>query len=193
MNRSTGIETFSFSDKRTTSLLSDLDELNLESSHYLLLLVGIYEAGKKNILNKLQKKRGPFKEIDIREMISLNEQESYQKIDRVFDSIDENDKNILFRNGDALAGEYTGFTYSSVRYATPQEKYLLKKIMHTERFYVIDMKEYENIDKTLQRYAQTAILFDKPNSFLGGLFWKLRQIKVNGHTFANKRPSTVLK
>ncbi len=191
MITSNGIETFSFSDKRTTSLLSDLDELNLESSHYLLLLVGIYEAGKKNILNKLQKKRGPFKEIDIREMISLNEQESYKKIDRVFDSIGENDKNILFRNGDALAGEYTGFTYSSVRYATPQEKYLLKKIRHTERFYVIDMKEYENIDKTLQRYAQVAILFNKPNSFLGGLFWKLRQIKVNGHTFANKRPSTV--
>ena len=191
MITSNGIETFSFSDKRTTSLLSDLDELNLESSHYLLLLVGIYEAGKKNILTKLQKKRGTFKEIDIREMISMNEQESYKKIDRVFDSIGENDKNILFRNGDALAGEYTGFTYSSVRYATPQEKYLLKKIRHTERFYVIDMKEYENIDKTLQRYAQVAILFDKPNSFLGGLFWKLRQIKVNGHTFANKRPSTV--
>jgi hypothetical protein len=189
MKKNNGLETFSFSDKKTEVFLSELNELNLESSHYLLLLVGPYDAGKKNILSRLNKKLGDFKEIDIRDMISHDEQASYKRIDETIDAIGETEKNILFRNGDALAGEYTGFTYSSVRYATPQEKYLLKKIENSEKFFTIDIKEFENIDQTLRRCAQTAILFEHPSSSFGKLLWKLRQIKVHGHTFANKRPS----
>jgi SpoVK/Ycf46/Vps4 family AAA+-type ATPase len=189
MKKQNELSAFPYNDKKVDSFFSELDDINLESSNYLLLLVGPYEAGKKSILSRLQKKRGNFIEIDIRDMISLNEQTSFRKIDETFSAIGETEKNILFRNGDALAGEYTGFTYSSVRYATPQERYLLKKMTGTEKFFVIDIKEFENIDKTLQRYAQSAILFDQPDSFVSKLFWKLRQIKVHGHTFANKRPA----
>lgn len=161
--------------------------LNLESSYYLLILAGRYKAGKTRFLKKLKEKIGEFETINLRDVISSDEEASYKNIDEMFKYIGETEKNIYFQNGDCLAGEYTGYTNSSVRYATPQEKYLLKKIIGSERFYVIELADTENIDKTLERIAQTAIIFDEADSFFGKLFWKLRQITVNGHTFTNKR------
>ncbi len=190
MEESSRLEKMDHFDPKIPEFVNHLDEINLDSSYYLILFVGSYKAGKKRIFSKLESKLGSFKEIDLRDVITLDEQKCFKKIDETFAAIGETEKNLIFRHGDALAGEYTGFTYSSTRYATPQEKYLLKKINSSEKFVIIDLEELENIDKTLERYAQTAILFDKPASFIGKLFWRLRQIHVNGHTFANKRPET---
>lgn len=176
------------SDKQVSSIIEKLDEVNLESSYYLLLLVGSYKAGKKDVLSRIEKEVGDFMEIDLRDVIKLNEDECFQKIDELFKYIGETEKNLHFKHGDALAGEYTGFTYSSTRYATPQEKYLLKKIKSSERLVIIDIEELENIDKTLERTAQTVIIFDKPTSAIGKFLWRLKQVHVHGHTFANKRP-----
>lgn len=190
MSQSSSLERLSHSDKKISSLINDLGEINLESSYYLILLVGPYKAGRKNVLSRVEKKLGSFKEIDLRDVVMLDEEACFRKIDELFSSIGETEKNLHFRHGDALAGEYTGFTYSSTRYATPQEKYLLKKINSSEKFVIIELDELENIDKTLERYAQAAIICDKPASAMGKLLWKLKQIKVHGHTFANKRPKT---
>lgn len=180
----------SHTDEKVTTLINDLDEINLDSSYYLMLLVGSYKTGRKSILSRVQKKIGSFKEIDLRDIIKLDEDACYKKIDELFAQIGETEKNLLFKHGDALAGEYTGFTYSSTRYATPQEKYLLKKIRNSEKFVIIELDDLENVDKTLERYSQTAIICDKPTSAMGKLLWKLKQIKVHGHTFSNKRPKT---
>jgi hypothetical protein len=182
------IHTLKHDSKEIKLFLDKLEKLNLESSNYLLLLAGHYNSGKKRFLKKLKEKVGEFEAVNLREIINANEEESYKKIDELFRYIGETEKNLLFRNGDCLAGEYTGYTYSAVRYATPQEKYLLKKIIGSERFFVIDITDSENIDKTLERVAHTAIFFDEADSLFGKLFWKLRQIKVHGHTFSNKRP-----
>lgn len=190
MKEPTRLEKISHSDKKISSFIDQLDEINLDSSYYLLLLVGPYKAGKENILSRIEKKTGAFKEIDLRDVITLNEEECFKKIDELFRSIGETEKNLYFKHGDALAGEYTGFTYSSTRYATPQEKYLLKKIKTSEKLVLIDLEEFENIDKTLERMAQAAIIFDQPASSFGKILWKLKQIHVHGHTFANKRPKT---
>ena len=173
-----------------SSTIDQLNEVNLDSSYYLMLLVGPYRAGKKKTLSKIEDKVGSFKEIDLRDVITLDEEECFKKIDELFKYIGETEKNLYFKNGDALAGEYTGFTYSSTRYATPQEKYLLKKIKSSEKLVLIDIEDFENIDKTLERMAQSAIIFDQPSSTFGKLFWKLKQIHVHGHTFSNKRPKT---
>ena len=188
MNKSNGTDIFLHSDKNLSSFTDKLGNIDLDSSYYLLVLAGPYKTGKNNLLKKLEKKIGDFHEIDLRSLITRNEEESYEKIDKAFKFIGETEKNLILRNGDVLAGEYTGFTYSSVRYATPQEKYLLKKIRSSEKFFVLDIQEFENIDKTLERHAQTIIRFDQPLGSLGKFFWKLRQITVHGHTFANKRP-----
>ena len=188
MNKSNGTDIFLHSDKNLSSFTDKLGNIDLDSSYYLLVLAGPYKTGKNDFLKKLKNKIGDFQEIDLRSLITRYEEASYEKIDNAFKYIGETEKNILLRNGDVLAGEYTGFTYSTVRYATPQEKYLLKKIRGSEKFFVLDIQEFENIDKTLERNAQTIIRFDQPVSSLGKFFWKLRQIKVHGHTFANKRP-----
>lgn len=96
----------------------------------------------------------------------------------------------MFKNGEVLTGQYTGYTYSTVRYATPQEKYLISKMKGSEKFYVLELMETEAIDKTLERFAQSAIEFKAPASFIGKLLWKLTQIKIHGHTFPSKRPSS---
>lgn len=174
-----------------SSFIKGLDEIDLDSSYYLLLVVGRLQAEKNRFLKRVEEKTGSFQEFDLRDVISQNEADSYSKIDDLFSYIGETEKNIIFRNGDCLAGEYTGFTYSSVRYATPQEKHLLKKIVGSERFFVIDLQERENIDKTLQRFAQAAAIFDEADAFFGKLLGRLKQITVHGHTFANKRPAIV--
>lgn len=187
--KSDRIHTIKGNSRELESFLDKLKSLNLESSYYLLILVGHYKSGKERFLKRLKDKIGEFEAVNLLDIISANEEESYKKIDELFKYIGETEKNLLFQNGDCLAGEYTGHTYSAVRYATPQEKYLLKKIIGSERLYVIDIEDSENIDKTLERVAQTAITFDEADSLFGKLFWKLRQIKVNGHTFSNKRPA----
>lgn len=184
------LEVYNHSDKQINGFLEKISKINLDRSHYLLLFVGKYKSGKKSMLNKLQKKVGEFAEIDLQNVITPNEAETYTNIDKLFSSIPSSTKNILFKNGEALTGQYTGYTYSTVRYATPQEKYLISKMKGSERFYVLELKETEAIDKTLERFAQSAITFGAPSSFIGKLFWKLTQIKFNGHTFPSKRPSS---
>lgn len=190
MQQSSAPKIISYSDKEVSSIIDNLDDINLESSYYLMLLVGPYAEARENILPRVERKVGMYKEIDLRDIILLNEDECYKKIDELFSSIDVNRRSLLFRHGDALAGEYTGFTYSSTRYATPQEKYLLKKITDSEKFVVIEFEDIDSIDKTLERYAHTTIVCDKPTSAMGKFFWRLKQIHVNGHTFSNKRPKT---
>lgn len=155
-----------------------------------MLVIGPYAEARENLLPRIETKVGMYKEIDLRDIILLNEDACFKKIDELFSSIEENRKSLLFRHGDALAGEYTGFTYSSTRYATPQEKYLLKKITDCEKFVVIEFEDIDSIDKTLERYAHITIICDKPTSAMGKFLWRLKQIKVNGHTFSNKRPKT---
>lgn len=184
------LEVYNHSDKQIDRFLEKISQINLDRSHYLLLFVGKYKSGKKSMLKRLQKKVGGFAEIDLETIITPNEEEAYAKIDKVFSTIPSSTKNILFTNGEVLTGQYTGYTYSNVRYATPQEKYLISKMTGSEKLYVLELKESEAIDKTLERFAQAAIEFEAPASFIGKLFWKLTQIKINGHTFPSTRPSS---
>lgn len=190
MQQSSAPKKISYNDKEVPSVIDNLDGINLESSYYLILVAGPYEKGRENILPRIERKVGMYKEIDLRDIILLNEEACYKKIDELFSSIEETKKSLLFRHGDALGGEYTGFTYSSTRYATPQEKYLLEKITSSEKFAVIELEDLDNIDKTLSRYAHITIICDKPTSTMGKFFWRLKQIHVHGHTFSNKRPKT---
>ena len=190
MKKALNLEVYNHSDKEINRFLEKISQINLDRSHYLLLFVGKYKSGKKSMLNRLQKKVGGFAEIDLQNIISPNEQDSFAKIDKLFSSLPSSTKNIHFKNGEVLTGQYTGYTYSTVRYATPQEKYLISKMKGSEKFYVLELNEVEAIDKTLERFAQAVIEFKAPASFIGRLFWKLTQIKINGHTFPSNRPSS---
>lgn len=178
-------------DSQNNSQVSDLfqriRQIDLTSSHYLMVVAGPNNSQKIPFLKKVIGFTGNFSEIDLRTLITVDEEETKRNIDTFFEALKKNGGNILFRNGDVLAGEYTGFTYSTVRYATPQEKYLLNKIKGSETFFILDLKEPENIDMTLKRFAQSVILFSAPTSLFGRLLWALKSVKLNGHTFINKR------
>lgn len=176
-----------YSSSEISPYIDSLSEIEPGKAFYLLVLSGPYRSAKEDFEKRVEKKVGALTEINLRTLISNDEVDSIKKIDAFFDQVSESDKRFILRNGDVLAGEYTGHTYSTVRYATPQEKYLLNKMKESRCFFVIDILEYENIDKTLQRNAQNIIRFDQPHSFMGKLIWKLKQISLNGHTFANKR------
>ncbi len=189
MKQSSKLRTLSHTDKEVNTLINELGDINLESSHYLLLAAGSNRSAKKSFISRVEKKRGKLKEISLRSVITPDEQESFRNIDELFKFIGETEKNLIFRHGDILAGEYTAFSYSTVRYATPQGRYFLSKINNSEKFFLIDMNDKDSIDRAMQRYAQAAVFFDHTNSLLG----KLKQIRINGHTFSNKRPSLLVK
>lgn len=176
-----------YSSSEISSYIDSLGEVEPGKAFYLLILSGPYRAAKETFEKRVENKVGELIEINLRTLIFNDEIESFKKIDAFFEQISDSEKRFILRNGDVLAGEYTGHTYSTVRYATPQEKYLLNKMKESNCFFVLDILEYENIDKTLQRNAENIIRFDQPHSFMGKLIWKLKQITLNGHTFANKR------
>jgi hypothetical protein len=185
------LERYPYNSSNIDSLIDKLSDVRVDGSYYLLVLAGKYTKGKNAFLSKLSKKAGEISSVDLRSVISTNEEDAYRNLDRLFTSMDDTQKVVHLEHGDVLSGEYTGFTYSSVRYATPQEKYLLNKIQQSEKVVILDLIDKANITKSLERKAQAAIDFDEPASGLGKLFWKLKQIRLNGHTFENKRPLDV--
>ena len=187
------LEVLYHTDKEISNFLDRVSIINLKNSHYLLILIGPYQSGKNNLLNRLQKKIGNFVEIDLSAVITQDEESSFKKIDELFIMISKTDKNILFNNGDVLTGQYTGYTYSSVRYATPQERYLLDKINGSEKFCALSLTEPAALDKRLENFAQAVVRFDKPKSLLARLIWNISRIKIQGHTFLSNRPLSTAK
>ncbi|PWN07033.1 hypothetical protein [Rhodohalobacter mucosus] len=181
------VERISYQDKEVDSLVRKVAGLNLDTSYYLLVLAGKNRSAKKQIVDKFKKESVEFHSVDLREIISTIEEDTYRHIDELFKNLPESPRHLYLEHADVLSGEYTGFTYSSVRYATPQEKYLLQKIKGSERIVILEMVDKANITKALERTAQTAIECDLPSGF----FSKLKQLKVHGHTFENKRPADV--
>lgn len=177
------LKTLNHTDKEISSLIQNLDKLDLDSSYYLVLLVGENKKAKKAFINQLKKSAGSsFAAADLVDYITSNERESYQATDKLIEDIGSK-KIVWLRNGDQLGGVYTGYSYSETRYATPQERYLLKKMTGSEKIFFLDLDDKHTVNNTLKRHAQTLIKFELPGSFLG----RLKQITVHGHSFPSKR------
>jgi len=185
------IQRISYRDKEVIDILNTIIEIKSSSKGYLLVLAGKYKKGKDDFISDLSNRIGEINSVDMRTIISTNENESFENIEKLFNSLSEKDRVLYLENYDVLSGEYTAFTYSSVRYATPQEKYLLKKIKDSNRIVIVELVDKANIHSMLNRFTQAVIEFDEPSSGIGKLFWKLKQIRIQGHTFENKRPLDV--
>lgn len=181
------LQTFEHSDKDADTFIQNIDSLNVDSSYYLAILAGENSSAKKGFLKKIKKKTGDqLLEVDLRDVVSSVEEESYYKIDEMVDSLGSH-KYILFRNGDQLGGVYTGHSFSVRRYATPQERHLLKRIRNSEKVYLLDLEDEHTVNNTLRRHAQTLISFRYPTTFFG----KLKQITLNGSSFASNRKALI--
>lgn len=169
------------------SVIEKISTINVKSSYYLVVLSGRYQKGKEDLLSRITKRVGEINSVDMRTIVTADEEESYQKIDKLFNSLTKEDRYLYLENSDVLSGEYTGFSYSTHRYPTPQEKYLMNKIKSSEKIVLMDLVDKGNVHNTLKRFTQTIIEFDGPTNLIGKLIWRLKQIKIQGHTFENKR------
>ena len=177
------LQTFKHSDKETDTFLKDVKEMNVDSSYYLTLLAGANKSAKDSFFKKVKKMFGDELEVvDLRTVISDVEEESYEKIDEMISFLADK-KYVWLNHGDELDGVYTGFSSSVRRYATPQEKYLLRKITSTEKVYFISLEDRHAVTNFMRRHAQALITFEYPSTFLG----KLKQITLNGSSFSSSR------
>lgn len=178
-------------DKRFSHSSDKVDEIlnafKSDSAGKFIVLAGKNRGEKKTFIRKLRKSDIETKEIDLRDVISTVEEETFENIDELFNSL-KSGEIIYLKNGDVLSGEYTGNSYSFRRYATPQEKYLLKKIEDSHSGFLLDLLDEANVNNLLERKANAVIEFNAPKSGFGKLLWRMKQISLHGHTFDNKRP-----
>ncbi|MEX0770925.1 MAG: AAA family ATPase [Balneolaceae bacterium] len=179
----------SYNAPEVNSFIEELKQVNVDSSYYLLLLVGPYRKGKKQFLENLADRAGQsITHIDLHDIVTMYEDETYENIDSLFQELHKEESILFFSNGDRLCGAYTGYTYSKTRYATPQEKYFLKKIQKLEKIILLDILDEDNVDKTLERNSHFTLSFNKPTSILKRFTWSLGNYSFHGHQIVSKRP-----
>lgn len=184
------VELSDFAEDDIKNYISGLSNISVDSSYYLLLLVGPYQKGKKIFLSQLSGELNEkINHIDLSEVVSFDESETRKNINSLFPNFTEKGKILFFSNADRLCGAYTGYTSSSKRYATPQERYLLKKLKELEKFIIFDIQDPYNADATMRRYAHHAVIFDRPKSLFSKLTWKLGSVTFHGHEFETERPA----
>lgn len=177
-----------YTQKSGENLIQKITGLNVDSSYYLMLMVGKFQGEKDQFIKDLAKKaQSEIVTVDMAKVISTDEESSFENIDKAFSSLSSSQKIVYLQNGDSLGGAYTGFSYSVERYATPQERHLLKTINESEKIVILDLKDPHTVNNTLKRNAQIYLNFDNPTSFFGKLFLPLKNLRLHGHTFESKR------
>lgn len=162
--------------------------LEVKSSNFLILMAGSYQKAEKTFLNEFEKYSGlSLTEYDMNDLIFEDEKKSVRRIDSFFDSLPSGTHALLFRNADRLNGAYTGHTNSSNRYATPQEKYFLKKLHRSETILFLDFEEKANLDPTIRRHAHLIVDFSNAAGILDWIMHSLRKFHVHGSRFDTKR------
>lgn len=158
-------------------------------AYHLSLLVGPSDDPKKDAVDRISEKTGrSIYTIDANEIISKIESESFENIDYVFKKYDASEALLYLKNGTRLCGAYTGFTQSAVKYATPQERYFLKKIQQNGGLYIVDIDTPDDMGKTLRRAAQSIVHFPLPQSMFKKLLRKIKGVSVHGYEIKTERP-----
>ncbi len=179
---------FEYNSPHYKDFLKEFRNLD-DSDHRLIVLAGTFTTNRKAALDELKREIiGEIVDIDLAEVITPYEDQSYQKIDECFASISGNTSLVIFRNAEQLNGAYTGFTSSVVRYATPQEKYFLKKTKEIKAPVVLEFKNQDELDRTVTRTADAVVLFKPPSSLLEKLAWKAKNVQAHGSRFLSVRP-----
>ena len=160
-----------------------------ESKHTLIVYAGPFTINREASLDELKREViGEPVVIDLAEIVTPYEEESYANIDECISSIDEKAPLVIFKNAEQLNGVYTGFTSSVVKYASPQEKYFLKNVSKIKAPVVLEFKEFDQLDRMVTRKADDVVLFKAPSSLIEKLAWKVQNVHVHGSHFLSPRP-----
>lgn len=180
--------TFEYNSPKHKDLLKQFRSLD-RSEHMLIVFAGPFDTNREEAVDELKREIiGEATEIDLAEVITPFEEESYSNIDNCIQEINEEAPLVIFRNAEQLNGVYTGFTSSVVKYATPQEKYFLRKIKEIKTPVVLEFKDLDQLDRTVTRVADAVVLFKAPSSLIEKLAWKMQNIHVHGSHFLSPRP-----
>lgn len=178
-----------FGDQAFEDLKDELARIADNKEHHLSLFLGLYEPNKQKALDEIaQKLNREVKMIRTEEVVSKIESDTFKRLDELFDTIDQSDVILYFKNGDKLCGAYTGNSHSRVKYATPQERYFMKKVKKFNGVVVVDIDEYTDADKTLRRAAQSIVSFNLPDSKIQRFMWHLKNYTFHGFELKTKRP-----
>lgn len=170
-------------------LEEDLKDSVNKKSHHLCLFLGVYLPDKQEALSKISDTTGlSVATVDFNDLVFKSEEETFRKLDEFFGRHQNSESILYFKNGDKLCGAYTGFTHSRVKYATPQERYFLKRVRNFRGIVVVDITEYTAADKTLRRASDSILSFPLPDSTMQRFFWHLKNYTLHGFELRSKRP-----
>lgn len=179
----------SYNDSSFDDLLNAMAQSAGKPSYHLSLFLGVFLPDKQEALKKISDATGlSVQDIDFNDLVSKSENETFENLDNVFEQYQSSNSILYFKNGDKLCGAYTGFTHSRVKYATPQERYFLKKVQEYEGIVIVDITQYTAADKTLRRAAGSVISFPLPDSAIKRFFWHLKNYTLHGYKLRSKRP-----
>lgn len=179
----------SYGDSSFEDLKDKLSRTANEKQHHLCLFLGLYEPNKKKALEEFADTlEREVKVIDTSELVTKIESETFQRLDDLFKDLQQSDTILYFKNGGKFCGSYTGNSSSRVKYATPQERYFLKKVKAFNGLVVVDINEYTDADKTLRRAAHSIVSFTLPDSKFQRFMWHLKNYTFHGCELKTKRP-----
>ena len=177
-------------DFNSTSYKEYLKEFrNNPSQKRTIVFAGNFSENRKYALTQFETETiGETKEVFLSDYITGSELESYSMLDILFKELEDVDSLIVFKNAEQLCGVYIGHTYSVVKYATPQEKYFLKKIKSLKCSIILEFESENHLDKAVERVADAVIRFRVPSSRLEKIFFWLTQVRVHGSNLPSHRP-----
>ena len=179
----------SFGDDPYTELLDHLESDVDQDRHHLSLFLGIYGTNKKKALKQIENRLNrKVHVVDTSELSSRIESESFDKLDDFFDNMEQSNDILYFKNGEKLCGVYTSYSHSHTKYATPQERYFLKKVKAFNGLVIVDIEEFSDADKTLRRAAHSIVSFTLPESKLKRAWWHLWNFSFHGFQLKTTRP-----
>ncbi len=155
----------------------------------VIVFAGNFSENRKFALSQFETEViGEVKKISLNNYISPSEKETLGNLDALFNELKSTNSLIIFKDAEQLCGVYTGHTYSVVKYATPQEKYFIKKIKDLNCSCIIEFEELNHLDKAIERVADAIIRFNVPSSLIEKVFFWLSQVRVNGSNLPSRRP-----
>jgi inorganic triphosphatase YgiF len=179
----------SYREELYTELLDHLVTDVEKDRHHLSLFLGIFEPNKQKALKEIEQRLDRKVQIvDTSDLSSRIESESFEKLDDFFDNMEQSNDILYFKNGEKLCGVYTSYSHSHTKYATPQERYFLKKVKQFNGLVIVDIEEFSDADKTLRRAAHSVVSFTLPQSKLKRAWWHLRNFSFHGFQLKTTRP-----
>lgn len=160
---------------------------------YLSVFTGPYHPDKVEAAREVAQTTGrEFHPFDAAQIVHNSEADTLQTIEDIFKKYQGEQSLFYFANGENLFGIYTGYTFSRVKYATPEERHLMRLIESYNSWTIIGVESEEEADLMLKRKAHQIVNFPLPSSPLKRMRFKLGRYTFHGYETPSKRTSPEL-